>query len=74
MANTALKDMASIYTTAPDEFTYNGKNYTAKTTGTIYTSSTNSFLYFSKDNGVTYTRITDRNIDQVGTLKTNPEP
>ena len=78
MANTALKDMASNYTTATNasnEFTYyNGKTYTAKQPGTIYKSSTNSFLYFSKDNGVTYTRITDRNIDQVGTLKTNPEP
>lgn len=76
MDNTALKDMASNYTLKQDQtsFDYNTKTYAPKDGVKIYTSSTNSFLYFSKDNGVTYTRITDRNIDQVGTLKTNPEP
>lgn len=76
MDNTALKDMASNYTLKQDQtsFDYNTKTYEPINDVKIYTSSTNSFLYFSKDNGVTYTRITDRNIDQVGTLKTNPGP
>lgn len=72
MDNTALKDMASNYTLKQDQtsFDYNTKTYEPKDGVKIYTSSTNSFLYFSKDNGVTYTRITDRNIDEVGTKKT----
>ena len=77
MANTALKDMASNYTTATNdaaEFTYNGQTYTAKKPGTIYNSSTNRFLYYSTDGGMTVTRITDQNIDEVGRLKPNPGP